>query len=264
MTHKLTGKEKGQAIVREISDTYPECSLQYQKREPINLELAKIQLRAYIEALEGLGLRVLILPADHRFPDACFVEDTAVLLEDTAVITWMGAQTRNGEQEAVAECLAQWMDVVRMMPPAQLEGGDVLKIGKYLFVGESSRTNREGIEFLNAVACPRGYHVTAVPVRRALHLKTVVTYVGGETVIAAASILPQLKQYMRGFSVIELLEECACAANVLSLRGTVLVPKGYPQVSQQIAELGLAIKELELSEFKKGGAGLTCLSLILD
>ncbi len=264
MTHRPNRGSKGIAIVREVSDTYTDCTLQYQQRESINLELARVQHRAYIDTLEDLGLKVLVLPADHRFPDACFVEDAAVLLDETAVITWMGAKTRNGEQEAVARCLSQWRELIHMEAPAQLEGGDVLKIEKFLFVGESKRTNRAGLEFLQAVAQPCGYQVIAVPVRRALHLKTVMTSLGRSMVIAAHSILMEVKQYLDNFTIIELTEECAYAANVMSIGGTVLIPMGYPSVAAQIASLGFTVKELEMSEFRKGEAGLTCLSIIID
>ena len=264
VTYRSNGESKGIAIVREVSDTYADCSLQYQQRESINIEFARVQHRAYIDALEELGLRVFVLPAEHGFPDACFVEDAAVLLDEIAVITWMGAKTRNGEQEAVASCLSQWMELVYMEPPAQLEGGDVLKIGKLLFVAESSRTNRAGLEFLQAVAQPRGYRVIAVPVRKALHLKTLVTAVGQSIVIAAPSILAEVKEHMSNFTIIELTEECAYAANVMSIDGTVLVPRGYQSVAAQIVSLGFTVKELEMSEFRKGEAGLTCLSIIID
>ncbi|MDA2933472.1 arginine deiminase family protein [Acidobacteria bacterium AH-259-D05] len=257
-------KPKRLAIVREVSDSYNECCLEYNRREPIDLELAREQHRAYTATLEQAGLRLVVLPADHRLPDACFVEDSAVILDDTAIITSMGTETRNREPEVVANCLANWMDLVYMKPPALLEGGDVLKIGKQIFVGESSRTNREGIAFLKAVACPKGYTVVAVPVRGALHLKTAVTYVRNSTLIAASSVLEEVKKYMSGFSVIELLQEYAYAANVLRLNKGVIIPSGYPTVKARIEKLGLQVKELEMSEFKKGEAGLTCLSIIID
>lgn len=254
----------GVAIVREVSDSYPYCSLTYRLREPINLELARTQHRSYIEALEELDLRVVALPADPRFPDGCFVEDVAVLLGGTAVITWMGATARNGEQEAVANCLAQWTELVYMMPPAQLEGGDVLKIGKRLFVGESARTNRQGVEFLRAVAEPRGYSVVNMPVRGALHLKSAMTCIEQSTVIAAPEMAEEAKHYMRDFSIIELPHSCADAANVLSLRGRVLMSKGFPTVARELAKRGFAAEELGISEFTKGEGGLTCLSIIVD
>ncbi len=263
MAHTSTGESQGIAIVREVSDTHTHCTRQYQRRESIDIESARVQHRAYIGALEELGLRVLLLPADHRFPDACFVEDVAVLLDETAVITWMGATTRNGEQEAVARCLSQWREIIRMEPPAQLEGGDVLKVGKTLFVGESCRTNRAGHEFLQAVAQARGYEVIAVPVRRVLHLKTAVTALERSRVIVAPSILAEVKRCMGDLTIIELTEECASAANVIS-RGTVLLPRGYQPVAAELVTLGFTVKELEMSEFRKGEAGLTCLSIIID
>lgn len=264
MTHRAEDEARSVAIVREVSETYPDCCLRYQPRQPINLALAKIQHRAYVDALRGLGLSVLVLPADHRFPDACFVEDAAVVLDEIAVITRMGAERRNGEQQAVARCLAQWRELVYMEPPAQLEGGDVLQAGRRLLVGESSRTNREGIEFLKEVADNRGYQVIVVPVHGALHLKTVVTAVAPTTVIAAPSTLPELKPYLPGFSILEVPEEDASAANVLSRGGAVLVQKGYPAVAARLARLGLTVTELDISEFSKGEGGLTCLSIIID
>lgn len=264
MTYQKHCGTKRIAIVREVSETYPNCSLSYKLREPINVELARAQHRAYIETLEQLGLKVSVLRADPRYPDSCFVEDVAVLLEDTAVITWMGQTTRNGEQEAVANCLAQWTEQVHMMPPAQLEGGDVLKIGKRLFVGESARTNRQGVEFLRAVAEPRGYSVVNMPVRGALHLKSAMTCIEQSTVIAAPEMAEEARHYMRDFSIIELPHSCAEAANVLSLRGRLLISKGFPMVAMELAKRGYAAKELDISEFTKGEGGLTCLSIIVD
>ena len=264
MTHRAEDEARGIAIVREVSNSYSECLLQYQQRRPIDVGLAKVQHRAYVDALTGLGLRVVVLPADHRFQDACFVEDAAVVLDEIAVITRMGAERRNGEQQAVARCLAQWRELVHMEPPAQLEGGDVLRVGKFLFVGESSRTTREGIEFLKEVAGNRGYQVIAVPVHGALHLKTVVTAVAPTTIIAAPSMLPELKPYLPGFSIIEVPEEDAAAANVLSRGKAVLLSEGHPTVAAQLARLGLTVTELDISEFRKGEGGLTCLSIIID
>lgn len=253
---------KGVAIVREIADTYADCTLTYKLREAINLERARMQHRTYVRALQDLGLRVVTLPADLRYPDGCFVEDTVVLLGDLAMITRMGVPTRNGEQEAVGRCLARSKQLVFMTAPAQLEGGDVLKIGTHLLVGASGRTNRAGIDFLQTIACPRGYRISVLEVSGTLHLKTAVTYVGRETLIASRALAPQVRMTLPEWDLIELSDECAPAANVLNVHGTVLIPLGFPVAVREIARRGFPLKELEISEFHKGEAGLTCLSII--
>jgi dimethylargininase len=256
---------KGIAVTREPSASYTKCNLEFNERRDIDVELARRQHRDYVNALRDCGMQVVVLPAVEAFPDGCFVEDTAVILDDAALITHMGAETRNGEQRHVAECLAQWCELFTMRPPATLEGGDVLKIDRTIFVGRSRRTNEAGIEALEELAKPRGYHVHRVAVGQYLHLKTAVTYVGEDTLIVTQQMEKNLRQVVdkRSYEIKTLPEGCEYAANTILVNGKVLVPAGYPKVLDYFRGRGVSYTEVQMSEFQKGEGGLTCLSIIL-
>jgi dimethylargininase len=176
----------------------------------------------------------MVLPAANDFPDGCFVEDTAVVLGDTAVITWMGTDSRNGEQQQVAECLQRWVTLVHMRPPASLEGGDVLKVGRDIFVGRSRRTNAAGVSFLREVANSRGFRVFEVPVHHYLHLKTAITCIRGKTFVTANGVGRFIEGVLNDCAFVKLPEECAYAANVLSVGEKILIPDGYPKAAELI------------------------------
>lgn len=254
----------GEAIVRGVPNRYEECALVFNERQIIDLEMAKLQHKKYVQALEDAGLRVHQLPPDDKYPDCCFVEDNAVLLDDIGVITWMGAPDRNGEQYLVGEHVKRILDMPtrHMGPPSCLEGGDVLRIGTKLYLGHSTRTNEEGIEFLNGIAKIRGYEVIRIPVDEAIHLKTVVTYLGKNTVLAASGVVEKVRKYIPWIWIIEVPDDISYAANVLRIGNHVLVPEGCNYVRDRISSLGYNVIELDISEFQKGEAGLTCLSLI--
>ncbi len=239
------------------------CSLTFRERKPIDIDLALRQQQAYCDALRDCGVELTVLPALEEHPDCCFVEDTAVILGDLAIVTWMGADSRNGEQAAVADWLAGRLSVVRMESPARLDGGDVLQIDRTIYVGRSTRTDERGISFLERHAAPRGFRVLPVPVPGALHLKTVVTYAGRNTLVAAASIRDEVRRAMPGFAVIEAPEEEASAANTLAFGNRILMPASNPLTAAKLERSGFSVTQLDISEFEKAEAGVTCLSLIL-
>jgi dimethylargininase len=256
---------KGIAVTREPSASYYKCTLEFNRRREIDVALARRQHAAYVNALRGCGLQVVVLPADERFPDGCFVEDTAVILGDVALITNMGAETRNGEQQPVAECLVQWCELITMRPPATLDGGDVLKVDRQIYVGRSRRTNEAGIDALEDIAKPRGYKVHRVAVEHYLHLKTAVTYAGDNTLLATRQMAQNLRRVadMCPYEIKILPEDSEYAANILLVNGKVIVPDGYPQVIDYFRGCGVSAEEVQMSEFQKGEGGLTCLSILL-
>src|SRR5581483_8192045 len=158
--------------------------LEYFERRPIDFTKAEEQHRAYERCLEELGARVISLPAEAELPDSVFVEDPALVLDEVAVLTRMGAESRRGESASLAEALAEFRPLRRLEAPATLEGGDVMRIGRTLFVGRSARTNAEGIEQLRAVLAPFGYQVAAIAVHGCLHLKSACTYLGDGVILA--------------------------------------------------------------------------------
>ncbi len=250
----------GVALMRAVPSTLGHCELTFRRREPIDLERAAAQHAAYADLLRSLGLEVVELPADPALPDCCFVEDAAVVLDEVALLALPGAVSRRGELLAVAAALAPYRRLERTAPPATIEGGDVLRVGHTLFVGRSRRTNEAGIARLAAVAEPLGYRVAPVPVRGCLHLKSAVCALDRGRVLANTAWVDMAP--FRRFEVLEVAPEEPTAANVLRVEGWVIAHAGFPRTIDRIAALGHAVKPLDVSEFLKAEAALTCKSLL--
>src|SRR5919109_3029572 len=171
------------AITREISPRFNECEITHIERTPIDLELARTQHRAYVNALKDLRCDVIELPAEADLPDSVFVEDTAFILPEIAVITRPGADSRKSETESIARVLSPYIKLVYVREPATVDGGDVLVLGKQIYVGLSTRSNPEAINQLNGMLCEHGYAVTGVELHECLHLKSAVTRVGDQTLL---------------------------------------------------------------------------------
>ncbi len=217
------------------------------------------QHAAYVEALRSLGLEVTVLPPLPGCPDAYFVEDPAVVTPEVAVITRPGAASRRGETASIEAALARHLPLARIEPPGTLEGGDVLRIGKRVFVGLSDRTNQDGARQLIRILEWHGYEGVEVPVAAGLHLKSSLNALDEETIVRAAGFAPL--EPFSGYRGIVLDPEDAYAANTLAVNGTLLVPAGFPGARRKIASLGLPILEMAVTEMRKMDGGLTCLSL---
>jgi len=242
------------AITRAVSPSIAACELTYLDRQPIDYALAVQQHAAYEDALVSLGLELIHLPAAPELPDSVFVEDTAVVLDEIAIIGRSGVASRRGETEAVAAALAPYRTLASIGAPGTLEGGDVLRIGRMLYVGLSSRTNDAGIAQLRAIVTPIGYTVVAVELRDCLHLKTACTYVGqNRMLVNPAWIDPAI---FVGMNVIHAVD-----SNVVAIGDAVLVSS--PLTAAALESANLKVHLLGISEFQKAEAGLTCLSLLL-
>src|SRR5437868_692986 len=171
------------AIVREVSPALLQCELTFVAREPIDLAYARAQHEAYIKALEASGVSVITMPADPVLPDAVFVEDAAVILDEIAVMARPGAITRRQEVAAVSDVVGQYRMLEYISEPGTIDGGDVLRIGQTCFVGLSSRTNQAGARQFAAIATNAGYEVKEVPVTGCLHLKTAVTHLSDDLIL---------------------------------------------------------------------------------
>ena len=248
------------AVVRGVSPSINECELTYLGREPIDLTRAGAQHGAYVTLLRDLGLEVVEIPADPAFPDCCFVEDLAVVLDEIAVLTRPGAVSRRGEAPAVEETLTRFRPVARIEAPATLEGGDVLAVGRTLFVGLSPRTNTAGIEQLRVLAEPGGYRVLAVPVLGCLHLKSAATALDEGHVLANAAWIDPTP--LRDLEVVPVDPAEPGAANVLRVGETVVTHAGFPRTCDRLAAAGYDVRTLDVSEFLKAEAALTCKSLL--
>lgn len=217
------------------------------------------QHEAYVDTLMSLGLAVLELPEAPGFPDACFIEDAAVVLAELAVVTRPGAVSRRGETEAVRSALEPFRPLAVIEPPGTLEGGDVLVAGRTVFIGISSRTNPDGAGQLEAHLAPLGYRCRRVPVARGLHLKSCLSLVSNDTLIMAGaySHRPEFRHFRRITPIPEDMEACNC----LRINDTLLMPRGFPRVRDLLVNLDLPLMEVTISEFQKMDGGLTCLSL---
>lgn len=250
------------AITRGVSPLLAQCELTWLDREPIEVGLAVAQHDAYERALAEAGARVVALPALDGYPDCVFVEDPALVLDEIAVITTMGAASRRGERDSLAEALAPFRPVLRMSGPGKLEGGDVMRIGHALFVGLSHRTDADGIAELAALSAPYGYKVVAVPLRNCLHLKSACTSIGDGTVLINPEWVDAGAIAEYRFLAVDAAE--AAAANALRVGSTVLMPSAYPRTAASLREHGFAVRELNLSELLKAESGVTCSSLVFE
>jgi dimethylargininase len=205
-----------------------------------------------------VGLEVISLPPLEQYPDSCFVEDTAVVRGEVAVICRFGVESRRGEEEHIVPILAQHKRICRLSQQAILEGGDVLQAGDILFAGISQRTTWTGIEEVVGHLGLNRYRL--VGVTGALHLKTLCTYLG-KGLILAAETCSWLNEFS-GYEVLLVPGEESYAANALAVGNTVLLAWGYPRTRRLVEERGFAVCELDMSEFRKGDGGLTCLSII--
>ena len=172
------------AIVRDVPDTYPKC-IRMNKFEEIDVELAKKQHRMYCETLTNLGLKVIKIPADERYPDCCFVEDTAIVVGNKAIISNMGAPSRAGEEKEVKELLAKYKKIFEITPPATIDGGDVLKIDKNIYIALSERTNEFAIQQMKNFLSKDSYKIIPVKIKGILHLKSVCNRIGNDYVLLA-------------------------------------------------------------------------------
>lgn len=215
----------------------------------------------YIETLENLGLDVIVLDPQPDYPDAYFVEDTAVVTAEVAVITIPGAISRQGEQTSIEPVLSRFRKIEKIRPPGTVDGGDVLMAGRRFFIGISDRTNSDGAHQLGRILASYGYQWDTLSVGEGLHLKSSVNFVGKNTLILTRPFHDL--NLFDGFEKIVLDEAETYAANTLWVNDSLIMPKGFPGAKQKLSKMGLPIVELDVSEMAKMDGGLTCLSLRL-
>ena len=250
------------ALTRGVSPTVADCELQELEREPIDIAKAIEQHRAYERCLEELGAHVVSLEADPRFPDGVFVEDPALVLDEIAIMTRPGAESRRGEGESIAKVLADYRSLTRIHEPGTLEGGDVMRIDRALYVGASRRTNWEGIRQLREVAAPFGYEVIAVPVHGCLHLKSACCYLGEETILANRNWLDAA--FLDGYRILDVPADEPRAANALRIGDTLILPTAFPKTRDLLEKSGFQVRTIENSELAKAEGAVTCTSILFQ
>jgi dimethylargininase len=250
------------AITRAVSPSMNDCQLAFAVRRPIDIAKAVAQHDAYEACLRALGIHVVSLPALPDLPDAVFVEDPAIVLDEVAVMTRMGAESRRGESASLAEAVARFRPLRWIAAPGTLEGGDVVRVGAALFVGKSARSNAAGIAQLATELAPFGYAVHGVEMRDCLHLKSACTYLGRATVLANREWVD-----LAPFDNLRVIDVPAAepgAADVLAIGGHVIVPQSFPQTAHALEGAGWRVSAIDVSELQKAEAGVTCMSLIFQ
>jgi dimethylargininase len=250
------------AITRAVSPSVSQCELSFITRQPIDLAKAQSQHHAYEKLLADLGARVISLPAEPDLPDSMFVEDPALVLDELAVIFPLGTESRRREAPSIAAALQPFRKLQHVQLPGMLEGGDILRLGRKLFVGLTARSNAEGIAQLSAIVAPHGYQVIGVPVPGCLHLKSAVTALDEHTLLANRGWFDS--SFFPGYDWLDVDPSELHAGNALALSGTVIFPASFPRTRARVEARGFTVAVLDISELQKAESGLTCSSLLFD
>ena len=250
------------AITRAVSPAIVHCQLSFIDRRPIDLARAREQHHAYEALLAKLGARVVSLPPEPDLPDSMFVEDPAIVLDEIAVILPLGTESRRTEAVSLAQELSKHRKLAYVQLPGTLEGGDVLHIGRKLFVGLTMRSNAEGIRQLGQILGSYGYEIIPAPVTGCLHLKSAVTWIADKTLLANRAWFDT--KPFAGFDWIDVDPSEPHAANALALGGSIIFPESFPRTRGRISSLDFRVTTLDISELQKAESGLTCSSLLFE
>lgn len=248
------------AITRDVSPDLGGCELSFVPRMPIDPARAVAQHHGYQQALTALGCHVVSLAAEPNLPDAVFVEDVAVVFNEVAVMTRPGAVSRRAEGASVAQLLACYRPLLAIEAPGTLDGGDVLRIGRNVYVGESARSNASGIGQLRDLLAGHDYRVQGVPIRDCLHLKSAVTQAADGVVLLQPEWVDRAA--FAGLRIIEVDPDEPHAANVLRIGDGVVMPACFPRTRQRLADAGIAVTAVDVSELQKAEGAVTCCSLV--
>jgi dimethylargininase len=250
------------AITRRISPSFADGERTHVERHSIDMAAAIVEPNAYEDALRRLGARVVHAPDAPDQPDSVFVEDTAIVLDEVAVIARPGAPSRRPETIGVAGLLGNYRPLLHLEAPATLDGGDVLRLSRVLYVGQSSRTNNEAIAQLQSLLQPWDYRVVPVDVTRCLHLKSAVTAVGRNRLL-----INRAWTNARAFEDHELIDVAAeepFGANALLVRDSVLYPSQLPRTAERLERAGINVIRTACSELAKAEGAVTCCSLVFE
>jgi dimethylargininase len=250
------------ALTRKPSPRLALCELEFLPREPIDFSHAVQQHAAYEKCLVDLGASLISLPTEEDLPDCVFVEDPALVLDEVAIINRMGAIPRRPEAESLAMELSKYRELRWISEPATVEGGDVFRIGRKLYVGVSRRTNFAGIEQLGRLIAEFGYTVHPVDVGNCLHLKTACCPLSDDLVLANRDLIDASD--LGDLHILDVPEEEPWAADVLLLGGTVIESNQFPRTCELLERHGFRVKAIDVSELQKAEAGVTCMSLIFE
>ncbi len=245
------------AVVRPPSSAFPRCISSHPLRNTIAVEKALKQHQTYCDTLRELGLELIVMNQEEKYPDSCFVEDTAVIHNGKALVARMARPSRQGEEDSVEALLGQYLQVRRVTKPGTLEGGDVIHLPNKLMTGVSQRTNIDGVFQMRD-----WLEVEVIGIRDPyiVHLKSHATFLGMKTMICRRAYRdhPALEKY----NLIVLDDEDSYAANTLTIDEVVLMPAGFDRAASQVREAGYEVLPIDVSEFEKCEGALTCLSIL--
>jgi dimethylargininase len=250
------------AVTRAISPTLADCELTHLAREPIDVAHAIEEHDRYEDALRALGATVVRAAPEPDLPDAVFVEDAALALDEVAVITRPGAATRRRETESLASTLRDYRKLLWIRAGGTLDGGDVLRVGRRLYVGQSSRTNRDGISQLEALLASWDYEIIPVPLTGCLHLKSAVTQVGEQLLLINPRwVRPACFPSME---TVDIAPAEPLGANALWIENAVIYPEHYPQTAERLERAGVRVVPVPCTELAKAEGGVTCCSVLFE
>lgn len=249
------------AVTRQISPRFAECELTHIERTPIDLPRAREQHFGYTQALHSLGCHVVELPPEPDLPDSVFVEDAAIILPETAVITLPGAPSRRPETESIAEVLLPHRSLIYLREPATLDGGDVLVLDKHIYVGFSTRSNLSAVEQLQQQLSKFGYFVSGVELHGCLHLKSAVTRIDRSTLLINPAWVDPCQ--FEDYRLLEADSGEPYAANILMIGGRGIYADNFPRTEAKLKRHSVDLMTVDVSELAKAEGAVTCCSLIL-
>jgi dimethylargininase len=252
------------AVTRPVPESLARCELTHLARVSIDVDVAAAQHRQYEEALCTLGCTVRRVPAAHDLPDSVFVEDVAIVLDEIAIITRPGAESRRRERDAVAAVVSEYRPLQSIAAPGTLDGGDVLRLGRTLYVGLSTRTNEDGAGQLARHVAPLGYSVACVQTAACLHLKSAATAIDSDRVLCNPAWIDARVFDHADVDVITVDPTEPHAANVLRLGSTIVCAASYGRTAAGLRARGYSICAVDVSELAKAEAGVTCCSVIIE
>jgi dimethylargininase len=250
------------AITRKVSRSIVDCELTHLARLPIDVDRARLQHEKYESALSQLGLAVLSLPEEPTLADSVFVEDTALVLDECAIITRPGADSRRNETGSIAKALSPYRPLFHIEAPARVDGGDLLQVGRRIYLGLSTRSDTHALEQLQHFVQPFGYRLQPVTVTGCLHLKSAVTQIAQDTLLINPAWVDR-----SAFDSVKFVETEASepyAANALRIGGMVIYPSSYPRTQQRLSSSGIRMITVESDELAKAEGGVTCCSLVFE
>ena len=250
------------AITRDVSPRFNECEITHIDRTPIDVGIAETQHHGYVQALKELRCAVLELPAEPDLPDSVFVEDTAIVLPEAALITNPGADSRKPEIASITRALTPYRELLQIKLPATVDGGDVLVLGKQIYVGMSTRSNRDAVDQMNGLLGRFGYQAQAIELHDCLHLKSAVTKVDETTLLINRSWVDV--ENFEGYDLIDIDPSEPFAANCLPINGTIIFSTAFPLTAEKLERRGFKLRRVDVEELAKAEGAVTCCSLIVE